>query len=136
GEDQHVEPCRLFQQIAPAEEVERRVSQFPLFALIHGLGGAAVVLVLGRAHLDEHDPAPIPGDNVDFTTKRVDVPGEDAKPSAAEEASGGALGTTAEPTTPPWLARRRFRHCETPTTDESRKRKRRTLNRKRMRSAR
>src|SRR5262249_32210517 len=111
GEYQHVEAGRVAEQVTTAEEVEGGVGELALLAVIDRLGGAAAVLVLGRAHLDEDDGAAVEGDEVDLAIRGVDVPGDDAEAGAAQVAPGGTLGPRAEPATPPRLARRTLRHA-------------------------
>src|SRR3954454_17581750 len=65
-DDDHVEPGRVPQQAAAAEELQRRVGQLPLLALIDGRGGLAAVLVRRRAYFDEDYRAAVEGDEVDL----------------------------------------------------------------------
>src|SRR3954466_8017911 len=65
GDDQHVEAGRLPQEVPPPQELQGGVGQLALLALVDGLGGAARVLALGGAHLDEDDGAAVQRDEVD-----------------------------------------------------------------------
>jgi hypothetical protein len=101
ADGQDVEARGSVQEAVVLQEVQGQAGEALLLHGVDRRGGAGGIGAGRGAHFDEDDARAVERDQIEFAVGTRVVALEDAIAEALQEASGGTLGTGAEPATPP-----------------------------------